>query len=47
MSEPNVLVNFRLDTDRPMRLRWLATNGVPGAYHGPDRAVGRTIGGPG
>jgi hypothetical protein len=30
MSEPNVLVNFRLDKDRPMRLRWLATDGVPG-----------------
>lgn len=30
MSEPNVLVNFRLDKDRPVRLRWLATDGVPG-----------------
>jgi len=30
MSEPNVLVNFRLDKDRPLRLRWLATDGVPG-----------------
>jgi hypothetical protein len=30
MSEPNVLVNFRLDRDRPMRIRWLATDGVPG-----------------
>jgi hypothetical protein len=30
MSEPNVLVNFRLDKDRPMRLKWLATDGVPG-----------------
>jgi len=30
MSEPNVLVNFRLDRDRPMRLKWLATDGVPG-----------------
>ncbi len=30
MSAPNVLVNFRLDRDRPARLRWLATDGVPG-----------------
>jgi hypothetical protein len=30
MSEPNVLVNFRLDRDRPMRIKWLATDGVPG-----------------
>ena len=30
MSEPNVLVNFRLDRDRPMRVKWLATDGVPG-----------------
>ena len=30
MSEPNVLVNFRLDRDRPVRVRWLATDGVPG-----------------
>src|ERR1051325_2003310 len=30
MSEPNVLVNFRLDRDRPMRLKWHATDGVPG-----------------
>jgi hypothetical protein len=30
MSEPNVLVNFRLDRDRPMRIRWRATDGVPG-----------------
>jgi hypothetical protein len=30
MSEPNVLVNFRLDRDTPARLRWLATDGVPG-----------------
>jgi hypothetical protein len=30
MSEPNALVNFRLDRDRPMRLKWLATDGVPG-----------------
>src|SRR5215813_9084210 len=30
MSEPNVLVNFRLDRDKPLRLKWLATDGVPG-----------------
>jgi hypothetical protein len=30
MSEPNVLVNFRLDQDQPLRLKWLATDGVPG-----------------
>jgi hypothetical protein len=30
MSEPNVLVNFRLDRDKPARVRWLATDGVPG-----------------
>jgi hypothetical protein len=30
MSEPNVLVNFRLDKEKPLRVRWLATDGVPG-----------------
>lgn len=30
MSEPNALVNFRLDRDRPMRVKWLVTDGVPG-----------------
>lgn len=30
MSEPNVLVNFRLGQDQPLRLKWLATDGVPG-----------------
>jgi hypothetical protein len=30
MSAPNVLVNFRLDRDRPMRIQWLATDGTPG-----------------
>ena len=30
MSEPNVLVNFRLDQDQPLRFNWLATDGVPG-----------------
>lgn len=26
----NVLVNFRLDEARPVRLKWFATDGVPG-----------------
>lgn len=26
----NVLVNFRLNPDRPVRVKWLATDGVPG-----------------
>ncbi|HEV7555803.1 MAG TPA: hypothetical protein VGO00_10130 [Kofleriaceae bacterium] len=30
MAESNVLVNYRLDRDKPMRLKWLATDGVPG-----------------
>ncbi len=30
MSEPNVLVNFRLDRDKPVRLHWTATDGLPG-----------------
>jgi hypothetical protein len=30
MSATNVLVSFRLDRDHPLRLRWLATDGVPG-----------------
>ncbi len=30
MSEPNVLVNFRLDRETPLRVKWLATDGVPG-----------------
>jgi hypothetical protein len=30
MSEPNVLVNFRLDRDHPIRVKWHATDGVPG-----------------
>src|SRR5215471_5689424 len=36
MSEPNVLVNFRLDKDQPLRLRWLATDGVPGDGYKPQ-----------
>jgi hypothetical protein len=30
MSESPVLVKFLLDRDRPLRIRWLATDGVPG-----------------
>ncbi|HUS30355.1 MAG TPA: hypothetical protein VMZ53_17725 [Kofleriaceae bacterium] len=30
MSAPNVLVNFRLDKDRALRLKWLADDGAPG-----------------
>ena len=30
MSEANVLVNFRLDKERPLRFKWLASDGVPG-----------------
>ena len=30
MSEPNALVSFRLDRDKPLRLKWIATDGVPG-----------------
>lgn len=26
----NALVNFRLDKDQPLRLKWLATDGAPG-----------------
>ncbi len=26
----NVLVNFRLNPDQPVRLKWMATDGVPG-----------------
>jgi hypothetical protein len=36
MSEPNVLVNFRLDRDRPLRLKWIATDGVPGDGYKPQ-----------
>lgn len=36
MSEPNILVNFRLDKDQPLRLRWLATDGVPGDGYKPQ-----------
>lgn len=36
MSESNVLVSFRLDRDRPMRVKWLATDGVPGDGYKPQ-----------
>jgi hypothetical protein len=36
MSVPNVLVNFRLDRERPARVRWLATDGVPGDGYKPQ-----------
>ena len=36
MSEPTVLVNFRLDKDHPLRVRWLATDGVPGDGYKPQ-----------
>ncbi len=45
MSEPNVLVNFRLDKDRPLRLRWLATDGVPGDGYKPQVTAIRLPGG--
>ena len=46
MSEPNVLVNFRLDKDQPLRLRWLATDGVPGdGYKAQVTAINLADGG--
>src|SRR6266404_1641345 len=30
MSEPNVLVSFSLVKDQPLRMRWRASDGVPG-----------------
>jgi len=30
MSEPNVLVSFRLDRETPLRVRWFAADGTPG-----------------
>ncbi|HEY5923490.1 MAG TPA: hypothetical protein VIV11_17540 [Kofleriaceae bacterium] len=45
MSEPNVLVNFRLDKDQPLRLRWLATDGAPGdGYKAQVTAVKLSVG---
>ena len=46
MSEPNVLVNFRLDKEAPLRFRWLATDGVPGdGYKAQITAIRLTGGG--
>ena len=46
MSEPNVLVNFRLDKDAPLRFNWLATDGVPGdGYKAQITAIKLTGGG--
>jgi len=45
MSEPNVLVNFRLDKDQPVRLRWLATDGIPGdGYKAQVTAIKLSVG---
>jgi hypothetical protein len=35
-SSQNVLVNFRLDKDQPLRLRWLAADGSPGDGYKPQ-----------
>ena len=44
MSEPNVLVNFRLDRDKPLRVKWLATDGVPGDGYKPQITVIKVAG---
>ena len=45
MSEPNVLVNFRLDRERPLRVKWIATDGVPGdGYKAQITAIRTTDG---
>jgi hypothetical protein len=36
MSESNVLVSFRLGADTPLRLRWIASDGVPGDGYKPQ-----------
>jgi hypothetical protein len=36
MSEPSVLVNFRLDRDKPMRVKWRANDGHPGDGYKPQ-----------
>ena len=36
MSEPNVLVNFRLTGEQPVKLRWLANDGSPGDGYKPQ-----------
>ncbi|MEO8704258.1 MAG: hypothetical protein ABI867_29665 [Kofleriaceae bacterium] len=45
MSEPNVLVNFRLDREHPIRVRWLATDGVPGDGYKPQISAIRLLDG--
>lgn len=36
MSEPTAMVSFRLDPETPMRVEWLATDGVPGGGYKPQ-----------
>ena len=45
MSESNVLVNFRLDGDQPVRVKWLATDGVPGDGYKPQVSAIRLLDG--
>ena len=46
MSEPNVLVSFRLEKEEPVRFRWMATDGVPGdGYKAQITAIKLTGGG--
>jgi hypothetical protein len=46
MSEPNVLVSFRLEKDAPVRFRWMATDGVPGdGYKAQITAINLADGG--
>ena len=45
MSESNVLVNFRLDHDQPVRVKWLATDGVPGDGYEPQVSAIRLVDG--
>jgi hypothetical protein len=45
MSEPNVLVSFRLDKEAPVRFRWMATDGVPGDGYKPQITAIKLTGG--
>lgn len=46
MSEPTVMISFRLERDRPLRIRWIATDGVPGdGYKAQVTAIKRIEGG--
>jgi len=45
MSEPNVLVSFRLDKEAPVRFRWMATDGVPGDGYKPQITAIKLAGG--